>query len=238
MELLNKPGIYLIYNLENQRVYVGQSKNVRRRLNAHRSCLLLGNHKNNYLQRAFDKYGEDKFVFRSVEYCEVENLTEREEYWIGRFNSMSTSRGYNLSRAKTHGGHSEETRAKMSMAAKGKVLSKETRAKLSEAFKGKTHSEEARAKMCISQKGRTHSEESRAKMGAAHKGNKYCLGKTHSEEVRAAISAAGKGRIVSKETRAKLSEAGKGRTHSEETRANISASAKLRWERQRTTKKA
>ena len=151
MEILNKSGIYLIYNLANQRVYVGQSRNVKRRLNCHKACLRHSNHSNEHLQRAFSKYGEDKFVFRSVEYCEVENLTEREEYWIGQFSSMNPNRSYNLLRAKTNGGHSEETRAKMSAANKGKPKSEEHRAKMIENRKGKIHSAEARAK--ISEKG-------------------------------------------------------------------------------------
>ena len=169
MEILNKPGIYLIYNLANQRVYVGQSKNVRRRLTGHRSLLNNCKHGNQYLQNAFNKYGKDKFVFRSVEYCEVENLTEKEEYWIEQFNSMNPNRGYNLSRAKTHGGHSEETRAKIGKGHKGKIISEEQRAKMKESHKGKIHSEEHRTKTSESLKGKTKSEEHRAKMSEAHK---------------------------------------------------------------------
>jgi group I intron endonuclease len=210
MEILNKPGIYLIYNLANQRVYVGQSRNVRKRFSRHRGSLLLGNHKNPHLQSAFNHYGEDKFVFRSVEYCEIENLTEREEYWIGQFNSMNRNRGYNLVRAKTNGGHSEETKAK-----------------LSAINKGKTHSEEAKAKMSESQKGRIHSEETRAKMGASR------IGKALSEDHRAKMSKAHKGKVISEETREKLREARKGKTLSEEHRAKLSAAQKARQERQR-----
>jgi group I intron endonuclease len=211
MEILKNPGVYLIYNLVNQKVYVGQSRNVRNRLFVHKSSLRLGKHVNTYLQNAFNKYGEDKFVFRSVEYCEIENLTEREEYWMDQFNSTNLTRGYNLMRAKTHGGISEETRAKMSKARKGKIHSEESRAKISVAKKGKIISEEHRAKMSEVQKGKILSEEHRAKIGASQKG-----------------------KVILEETRAKISEGNKGKIRSEEHRAKTSASVKLQWEKRRS----
>ena len=210
MEILKKPGIYLIFNLANQRVYIGQSKNVKTRLAIHKSSLRHSNHSNDYLQNAFNKYGEDKFVFRSVEYCEVENLTEREEYWIGQFNSINPNRGYNLMRARTHGGHSEETREKIGAAHKGKIISEEHRAKISE--NNKYRSEETRANFAAANKSKVLSEETRAKISAARKG------KTPSEESRAKMCIAQKGRVVS-----------------EEARAKISAANKLRWENKRKT---
>ena len=68
--------------------------------------------------------------------------------------------------------HSDETRAKMSSAHKGKTHSVEARAKMSSAHKGKTHSEEARSKISASNKGRTVSEDTRAKRSAALKGTR------------------------------------------------------------------
>ena len=95
--------------------------------------------------------------------------------WIGRKHSEETKAKISASNRNI----SEETRAKMSEAQKGKVISKETKAKISASMKGKTHSEETKAKMSASSKGKTHSDESKAKMSEAQKG------KVTSEETKA-----------------------------------------------------
>ena len=212
-----------------EQVYVGQSKRIRKRLQDHKSFLRNFRHTNPYLQSSFNKYGEDKFVFRPMEYCEIENLTEKEQYWINQFNSMNRVFGFNMKEADFHAPISEETRAKISAARKGQTPSEETRAKLSEAKKGKTPSEETRAKIRASNKGQTRSEEARAKMSAA------CKGKIISEEQRAKISAFHKGKTLSEETRAKMSAARKGKLRPEEDRKRMSegkkaANAKRRME--------
>ena len=45
-----KSGIYIIRNLINNKVYVGKSKNVKQRKNAHFSALKLNKHNNQHLQ--------------------------------------------------------------------------------------------------------------------------------------------------------------------------------------------
>ena len=69
----------------------------------------------------------------------------------------------------------ESHRLKISASLTGKKRSPhsdETRAKMSSAHKGKTHSEEARSKISASNKGRTVSEDTRAKRSAALKGTR------------------------------------------------------------------
>jgi hypothetical protein len=124
---------------------------------------------------------------------------------------------------------SEETRAKLS--AVGKNMSKERRAKMSELHKGKTYSEESKRKMSESSKGKTHSEETKAKISAAHKGkSSWNKGKTHSEETKAKMSEAHKGKTLSEEHKRKLSEVRKGKTHSEESKIKISEAKKgIKW---------
>jgi hypothetical protein len=72
--------------------------------------------------------------------------------------------------------HSEETKAKMSISHKGikpwnigQTISEDHKAKISKAGKGKSHSEETKAKMSKSLKGKTHSEETKAKISASLK---------------------------------------------------------------------
>ena len=118
-----KPGIYLIFCLANQRVYIGQSKNVKSRLAGHQASLKNEKHQNTYLQSAYNKYGVDMFVFRPCEYPEdtsVENLTAREQYWIEQFDAMNPRRGFNLKEAGNSAPCTEETKRKISKSKKGK----------------------------------------------------------------------------------------------------------------------
>jgi len=66
---------------------------------------------------------------------------------------------------------SEETKAKISAAKKGK-LSTEVLAKMRAAHKGKKRTEETKAKISAANKGRKRSDEAKAKISAANKGRK------------------------------------------------------------------
>jgi group I intron endonuclease len=156
-------GIYVILNTMTEQVYVGQSKNLSKRLKEHWSYLTKESHHNPHLQSSFLKYGKDSFVFRVMEYCGAESLTDREQYWINQFNSHMREFGFNLRPASKHDPLSKETRAKISEAKKNP--SKETRAKMSAARKGKPLSAETIERIKLSKR----SEEDRARMSAAAK---------------------------------------------------------------------
>lgn len=107
-------GIYCIENTENHKKYIGLSRNIEQRWNEHRSKLRRGKHGNIYLQRAWDNYGEDAFKFYIVEICESDILSEREEYYIAKYHTLSHESGYNL----TKGGEDAATTNKMIIAYK------------------------------------------------------------------------------------------------------------------------
>lgn len=77
-----KSGIYIIRNLTNNKVYIGKSKNVNQRKNAHFSALKLNKHNNQHLQNSYNKYGKDNFEFDILEYCEEHLLPIKEMYYI------------------------------------------------------------------------------------------------------------------------------------------------------------
>lgn len=89
-------GIYCIENLINNKKYIGLSTNIKRRWTEHLSELRKGVHINSCLQKAWDKYGENKFRFYILELCAKENLSERECYYIKIYNTLSHGCGYNL----------------------------------------------------------------------------------------------------------------------------------------------
>jgi group I intron endonuclease len=87
-------GIYEIINVRNQKRYIGQTKNLYRRQCSHIGKLRRNIHPNKHLQNAWNKYGEDVFQFRVLEYCPLENLDARELFWINCYQSNQV--GYNI----------------------------------------------------------------------------------------------------------------------------------------------
>jgi group I intron endonuclease len=84
---LEKPGVYVIENLMNNKVYIGSSTmRIIKRIEHHISMLRAGKHKNTYLQNAFNKYGETSFCASVIETTEKHNTLEREQHWINQHN--------------------------------------------------------------------------------------------------------------------------------------------------------
>lgn len=136
---------------------------------------------------------------------------------------------------------SPEVRAKIAASLTGRVNgphSEETRARISAAHKGKrcapppTPETTAKRVASLAASWAAMSPEQRARRGMA--------GKTHSAETRARMRQAALGRVLSAETRAKIGAAGRGRPssramlgrkHSDETRAKMRAAHAARLER-------
>lgn len=95
-------GIYLVTNLINNKKYVGQSTNIGKRWIKHRNYPFNPNCKEyNYsFYQAIRKYGLENFKFEVIEECDVNQLNEREIYWISYYDSFNN--GYNM----TAGGNS------------------------------------------------------------------------------------------------------------------------------------
>lgn len=89
---ITKKDIYIIKNTINNKVYIGQSIDVKKRFNQHfQKC-----HKkdNSLLYKAMRKYGKDKFYFEILE-NNIKNYNDQEQYWIKYYNSI-TPNGYNI----------------------------------------------------------------------------------------------------------------------------------------------
>ena len=84
----------MIKNNINNKSYIGQSINIENRWTHHKSELNNNRHINDYLQNAWNKYGEDNFSFIVIEECKESELNEKEIYYINKYNSMNN--GYNL----------------------------------------------------------------------------------------------------------------------------------------------
>lgn len=89
-------GIYQIINLKNGKRYVGKSKNLYRRKYQHLGELNSNKHNNKYLQNSYNKYGSNNFLFEVIEFCDINNLSNREYYWINHYQSYNRDKGYNI----------------------------------------------------------------------------------------------------------------------------------------------
>lgn len=110
-------GIYCIRNLKSNKVYIGQSKDILRRKKEHVYYLQKGNHHNKYLQNAWNKCNPEDFIFTIIETnIKIENLTEREGYWINEYKSLNKNFGYNLQEIDLNGNFNlnKETKLKLS----------------------------------------------------------------------------------------------------------------------------
>lgn len=242
-------GIYCITHIESGFKYIGQSVNVKKRLQIHSR----GSSKS-WIGKAVIKHGWAAFKAEIVEICEQDHLNEKEIQWIASFGSFAPN-GYNL----TSGGNqqysfSAETRAKLSFNALN--MSDETRAKIGAKSKdrkfspesiaqrvakqiGSKRSEETKRKQSVASTGKIFSEEHRANLSLAAKTrmqsqeirdhlSKVNLGKKPTQETRDKMSAARTGHAATPETRAKMSAALLGRVFSDDHKAKLSAAAKLR----------
>lgn len=115
MKKTGKPGVYIIKNNINNKVYIGASKDTYNRLCMHKVGLRRGNHVNRHLQDSYNLYGEDKFTFHVLEECDVSMIYSREHRWCEVFNSHNREFGYNIDPTSEIGktAVSEETRMKM-----------------------------------------------------------------------------------------------------------------------------
>lgn len=149
----NRSGIYAIVNLANNKLYIGSAVRLKQRKNLHLSQLRKNKHHSKKLQHTYNKWGEVYFVFKVVEYCERNELIEREQFWISQFDFDTQLYNLNPTAGSQLGyKHSEESRKKMSIAQKGKIFSDETREKISGACKGRIVSEEGRKNIKEAQK--------------------------------------------------------------------------------------
>lgn len=98
---MKKIGIYKITNKINNKVYIGQSKNISRRWREHKRHY---KNKNNssVLYKAIRKYGLENFLFEIIELCDESKLDELEIKYIANYKSNNKNYGYNL----TEGGDS------------------------------------------------------------------------------------------------------------------------------------
>jgi group I intron endonuclease len=151
-------GIYTIHNTITGDQYIGSAKNFYSRKKKHLQQLKNNKHHSIVLQRAWNKYGENKFKFFLLENVnDINELIKKEQWWIDNTNSV-----YNI--------------CKIAGSSLGIKRSKESREKMRQAHLGEKHPEWRNKIKSISQGGENHwtkkkkfSEESKKRMSETHK---------------------------------------------------------------------
>ena len=161
--------IYRITNMANGKYYIGSADSFARREWQHKYDLRRKMHKNPRLQAAWDKYGEDMFVFEILEEVpEGESQLQTEDRWLK--DHVGKSDCYNINPS------AELPRL-------GVILSEEAKTNISRGRKGK-HAGEGHYRY-----GQTVSEEVRKKIGDAQRGKPKGAGRKVSAEGLAKIRA-------------------------------------------------
>lgn len=103
---LNFASIYAIVNKITGTVYIGQAVNTRKRWSRHLGALTKNKASNQHLQRAWNKYGQDNFLFEIIEKFEgVERIQLRELLNVAEIKELQkfNNNCYNLMEAGING---------------------------------------------------------------------------------------------------------------------------------------
>ena len=86
--------IYKITNIQNDKVYIGQTiRPVEQRFHRHINDAL-NNILNTHFARAIRKYGKDSFIIKTIDTARTQDeLNQKEQYWIRYYDSVNN--GYN-----------------------------------------------------------------------------------------------------------------------------------------------
>lgn len=200
--LRGKSGVYCAIHRDSLKCYVGSSVNMHGRRMDHLKQSRWGSYPTLF-HRSLRKLGPESFDFEVLEFCNRDQLAERESFWI-KFYQSAGVKGFNtLSTAYVSPTieHAEATRARMREAKQN--ISEETRRRMSESQKRKAPpTQEARARMSEAQKRRGPvTEETRLKLSEAWK-RRSPITEAQRERVRAGARNRAK---PSEETKARIS---------------------------------
>lgn len=181
--------IYRITNMANNKFYIGSAESFARREWQHKYDLKRGVHKNPRLQAAWNKYGEEMFVFEIIEEVPPDrNAFDIENTYLIKCVGQEDCYNINTDAIGMRTGipHTEVSKAKVSASRTGKAAGE------NHYRYGQTVSEETRQKIGDTQRGkpkkpgRKVSEAGMAKIRAAAEAGNYSHweGRNHTEEAK------------------------------------------------------
>jgi group I intron endonuclease len=199
-------GIYKITS-PSGKIYIGQSINIERRFRHYKRMVCKDQVK---IYNSFLKYGVDTHIFEVLELCDTEQLNNRERHYQDLYDSVAN--GLNLLYVKSehfNGGHSEESKKKISDSLKGRKLSEEHKYRIGLNNSRRGMSDETKEKHRIGRLGK------KASLETIEKQRQKKLGSKRSEETKKKMSESAK-KVIHK-------------PHSEEAKKKMSESQKKRF---------
>lgn len=109
---MKKSYVYVLINTKNNKRYIGSTNDLTKRRCDHFNKLRKNKHINKILQNAWNKYGEESFIFQVIEECSIEDKLKREQYYLDTIKpeyNIATSSTAPMEGKK----HTEETRKKI-----------------------------------------------------------------------------------------------------------------------------
>lgn len=202
-------GVYKITLRTDNRIYIGSAIDIEDRWKNHLHNASSKRDNVQVITRAIRKYGKDAFEWEIIEYCDINCLIDREQYYLDTLQPfVRTGLGFNIREtADSNLGitASDETKRKMSTAHKGRVFSDEHKENMSKGWH-KNRGDDYYAGLSERMKGNNNPSKNpivRKKISDAMTGKSWKhdekrmqnhiaarVGKTYSEEARANMKAA------------------------------------------------
>jgi group I intron endonuclease len=169
-------GVYEIYCSASQASYIGSARCLAKRKINHLALLRNGKHTSIHFQRAWDKYGEESFDFRVIEFCDADSLLEREQYYLDTLcPKLNVSKVAGASFKGRH--HTAESRLKISI--KGKERMRKGGPAITNLIKkltGRKVPPEVVAKSAASNTGKKRSDITKNRISKSNQGKKRVAG--------------------------------------------------------------
>ena len=155
-------GIYSIQHMDSGVEYIGSSNNIKTRIAKHFLSLKNGTHHSKYLQRVWNKYGDQSFCVKVLLYCDIKNLKFYEQLcldklipklngtknanspvvrgqklpkeWVDKVR-LAVQQRYAAGFKITHPPRSQEYRESVSVASKKNWLDQQSRKKMTQAIR-------------------------------------------------------------------------------------------------------
>lgn len=138
-------GIYQITNVINGYRYIGSTSRLGHRWEDHRRTLRGNYHKNSKLQNAWNKYGEENFIFEPLYIAEINMLCSIEQWYLDSYlpeyniakHVLTSTLGLKIS---------AEVKAAWSVKRKGRKLSQKHKSLIAQGLMGRVVTSETRIK--------------------------------------------------------------------------------------------
>lgn len=211
----HQPGIYIIFSIINEKTYVGQTKqDFNKRWHQHCYRLKQNKKANNQLQNIYNKYGKDNLKFLPIENCCIDQLSEREAYYI------ELLKEYCINEAPVGKSFNASPEYKKAQSERMKKYYQANPEKINKGIRMESK------KYWDSEEGQTR----KLQQSIERKGKKFAPMK---EEQKERLREARLGTSLSEETKQKISRAGKGRKHSPEAIQKMKDRAIETWRKRK-----